>query len=449
MDARIAAWVLLICLGLGAAVGAATIDDRLAAGRARLFHGTPPALSAACDLFEAGLREAQLRDSSPCRELLFLHALARTAMLLGDPAERIVPDGLLRWFEPYAAALATGNIDDLPISPSAQANRMDDITAELASIQDNPTPFVLRLVPAETGLRDMLEIDYSDVLMLRSVLLACRASVIQQRAHVLDNADIGCAFDPRVLRAIDAWLCDAPCLVGFSAPPGLEDVAQRDAVGVQARRVWADAVACYLKAVSHILAEDEPPGTDSQSDELIYLDLSARAHVDRCTVALAALRDTPGVSTPQARTGIWDVFDANSVWLGELVLVFDRTNAGGTQGRLTLADGSALEIDWFGILDAGEIGISMFAPDQATQGWIQGAITTDHATITDAVMDLWGAERQVLAGISARLTGTDRRQGVPEPRPLIGAAPPQPSLDVPVRLDELIARAGDQADWGI
>ncbi len=439
MDARVSAWSFLIYLSLCTPLAASTADDDLVAGRARLFDGTGSGPVRACEHFEAGLSNACCTDSVCYRELLLLHALARTTVLLGDPNAPVVPEGLLRWADQFAATLAVGADRDLPlcrpagnvwaVPRDAVAARIEDIVAELDAISDRPTPFVMHLAPCETGLKDDLEIDYGDVLMLKGVLLACRASL--ERHFFVD-----------LRSALDTWLGDAPPFLGFACPP------DQDA---RWRTYWSEAVACYLEAVAYIVAENDPPGTDPQEDELVYVDRDCRAQIDRSAAALAAWCDTPAEPKQQPHTDaglkVYDIRDANSVRLGELVLVFDNPT-GGQTGRFTLADGTALEIDWFGILDAGEIGISMFAPEEATQGWFHGAIAPDRSAITDASVDLWGAEARLIVAVTAQLN-TDATAALAEPEPLVGAALPEPVSDAPVPLDELIARAGHEEHWGI
>lgn len=422
---------LLICLGLGAPAAASTLDDYIVPGRARLFDGTASGPARACDLFAAGLADASCAESPGRRDLLFLHALARTTVLLGNPSDNVVPDGLLKWIEPFSAALASGVAHDapdrLPAWPDANPGtigsytlsaQIDAIVAELESIADQPAPFVMILTPNETGLKGDLEVDYGDVLMLKGALLAYRASL--QVQPLPDLASTGWVHDRRVLERLDAWIEDAPCLLGFASATD---------EGRGWRAYWADAVVCYLDAVAYIAAEDDPPGTDPQQDELIYIDPRSRVHLDR---RMAALADPASGTSTAAGAKVYDVRDANSVRLGELVLVFDGTDTGGREGRLSLDDGTCLDIDWFGVLDAGEIGISMFSRDQTTQGWLQGAITADHNAITEAALDLWGTDTRVMAAITARWAA-EAAWELPNPNPH----------------DELLAHAGDEANRGL
>ncbi len=445
MDARISACSFLIALGLGAPLAATPAEDYVIPGRIRLFDGTASGPARACAIFAAGLCDVDGAKCPRYRELLFLHVLAQTTMLLGD-SDEAVPHGLLRWVEQLSAAFAGGGTAGMPdCRPvcSSTPRQIDRILAELGSITDRPTPFGMHLTPKETGLMNDLEVDFGDVLMLKAVLLACKAS-LQRRYASTPSGAAGWSLDPCALEGFDSWLGNAPDLLGFSAPSGeargLDAMAERDVIRAGARSDWADAIACYLDAVAYILAEDDP-----QEDELVYVDPANRDQVDRSTGALTALHETLRGPTMTAGNHvgdrIYEVRDANSVRLGELVLVFDASNRGGESGRLTLADGTVLEIDWFGILDAGEVGISMFAPNQATQGWLQGAVTADRNAITDATLDLWGARNETLVAVFAELAY--------ESGPLVGAAPEQPSLEGPLALDELLARTAHEENWGI
>jgi hypothetical protein len=442
-------------VGLSAPLAATTVDDYIGPGRTRLFDGTRSGPARSCDIFAAGLADANCPDSLAYRELLFLHALARTTILLGDPNDNVVPEGLLRWVEPFSAALATGVAANLPNLPPAwhktharqacceyTARQIDDIVSELDSITDQPTPFVVILGPDETGLKSDLEIDYGDVLMFKSVLLACRTSLQEQTLYELMAANPGWLHDRHVLDRLDAWVASAPCLLGF-------DRSANDKRSWHA--YWTDAMACYRDAVTHIAAENNPPGADPQQDELVYIDANTRAHIDRCTVAQTISGNTLATAQhPDTASGtkVYEVRDANSVRLGELVLVFDATDTSGHDGHLILDDGTSLEIDRFGVLDAGEIGISMFSSDQATQGWFQGAMAVDRSAITGAVVDFWGAETRVMVAITAQLTA-EPALDPSDMNPFVGASLPATGLNAPLPLDELLARAGDEANWGM
>lgn len=446
MDARISAGILLICLGLRASAGgglaALTADDALACGRARLFDGTVSGPARACDVFAAGLAAASKAGPAGSRELLFLHALARTTVLLGNPNDAAVPDEVLRWVERLSTASVVGSVEILPSrlppGPSAVA-QIDEIIAELGSIEDRPSPFVMHLRPDEMGLMHEIEIDYGEVLMLKGVLLAAKASFREWCAAGHGAANVGRTRDRRAL--LECWLGSPPSLLGFSAAPGVGDARARHAA--EARQDRAAAVACYLDAVAFILAEEDP-----QEDDLVYIDPACRADVSRSAAALTALSETLGrPRSPAPDVKVYELCDANSVRLGELVLVFDNP-AGGASGRFTLADGSALEVDWFGILAPDEIGISMYAPNQAGQGWLHGAIASDSSTISAAELELWGTTVRFETGVTARLT-TEPARTASEARPLVGASPSPPASAGTLPLDELIARTGEETDWGI
>jgi hypothetical protein len=339
---------------------------------------------------------------------------------------------MLHWTEQFSVAVAAGSAVDMPCRLTADASAaasIDRIVTQLNSITNRPTPFVVHLTPEETGLKRDLEVDYGDVLMLKSVLLACKASVQHRRAV------LGAAIGSWLCAQLDGWFGTAADLLGLSISP--IEMPWCDTLHTQARDDWADAVACYLDALACILAESDP-----QEDELIYIDPARRADIERSSAALVALGEALGAPTRLAEftagTRVYEVIDANSVPLGELTLIFDAP-AGGQEGRLTLADGTVLEVDWFGLLDAGEIGVSMFAPDRPTQGWFHGAIATDLGTISAGEVELWGASRHLATGITAKLTAG--------PAPAV--ALPDPESNVSAPLDELIARAVDEADRGI
>ena len=426
MDARISAWGLLICLALTTPLAASTADDYLIPGRVAMFDGTASGLTQAGGIFAAGLSDANAADGAGDRELAFLHALAQTTMLFGDPNDIVATDSLFRLIEEFTVTLAEIRLEDFQAWPDADPNmiaavprddvlaQLDSMVAELESIADAPTPFAVCLTPEETGLMDDLEIDFAYVLMLKGLLLARRASLEE---------------------------------------PLLGESESINAVLARTRQDWADAITCYLDAVDYITLEDDPPGTDPQADELVYIDPDSRAHIANSTAALVTLRDAlqdraPGTCAA-ATTRVYDICDANAVRLGELSLTFDGAGFNGQEGRLTLTDGTLLEIDWFGLLETGEIGISMFAPDLATQGWLQGALAGDGSAITNGVVDLWGVCARTLAPVTARLAGADIKRAQPDPDLLLGPSLPALPLDWPWRLEELLACTAGPQNWGL
>jgi hypothetical protein len=423
MDARTSAWSLLICLCLATPLAALTADDYIIPGRLMMFDGPASGLVQACDIFAAGLNDANCTDSAGYRELAFLHALAQTTILFGEPNDIMPTDSLFRLVEEFTVVLAQSRLEDFQAWPDASTTmsaptpnddaiiQIDRLVAELGTIADVPTPFAVCLVPEETGLMDDLEVDLADVLMLKGLLLAHRASLEEQRPACPENAD---------------------------------------AIRARVRQDWADAITCYLDAVDYIALEDTPVGADPQGDELIYLDPDLRSYNDSFTAALVTLRDALQERVPGAgaagTTRVYVICDANAVRLGELALTFDAAGWSGQEGRLTLADGNSLEVDWLGLLDTGEIGVSMFSADLSTQGWLQGTVTGDHSAITDGVLDLWGACPRAIAPVTARLADTDVERDWSDPDPCLGPSLPALPLDALLHVDELFARAAEAWD---
>jgi len=275
---------------------------------------------------------------------------------------------------------------------------LESIIAELDSIEDAPAPFVMYMSPEETGLTGDLEIDYGDVLILRGLFLAYRG---------LLEAQIACDGKPYVYEGIPDGFSfretvpEGNLLIEWARRLAGRRVEETDAYLTsirQARQDWIDAITCYMDALEYIALEDNPAGTDPQEDELTYIDATNLPHLDVYVNVLVTLRgylqrDMAG-SEPSVTTRTYDVHDSEAAPLGELVLLFDGARFEGRRGQLKLADGSVMEVDWFGMLDSDSIGISLFSADRQIEAWLEGAIDSDRAVIANGTLDFWGAELQ-------------------------------------------------------
>jgi hypothetical protein len=415
------AWIVLTCCSLVTAASALSAGDYATAGRMHMSQWTATGLSHACEIFTRGIEDANCSDCRTSRELVFLRAMAKAAMLFIDYDEVLASDDLLELAEGFGVTLAANAFDGLraqnlhePIGPAAlrpetDPNRarqvlaesilpqLESVVAELNSIEDAPEPFVMVVPPEETGLTGELEIDYGDVLILKGLFLAYKG-VLETR--------IACDSEPYVYPGISA-------LSGLAEPTGegnlLVQWARRLAVPStqgedthwlatvdQARLDWIDAITQYVDALEYIALENSPPGADPQEDELTYIDPSTVPHLDVYTSVLTTLRSSLQRDMADSQTILatrtYDVRDGDAASVGKLVLVFDGTRFEGRAGSLALADGDVLEVDWFGLLDSDSVGISLFSHDRCVEAWLQGAIDADRGMIVNASLDFWGAD---------------------------------------------------------
>ncbi len=422
MDKRICAWIVLIGCELSATASGFSADDYAAAGRMHISQWTATGIGHACEILDRATADANCPECHTDRELIFLRAMAKTAMLFLDHDEVLHAKDLLDLADGFGLTLAANAFHDLamrdaadpigpaPLPPEGDPNQvrrllsesilpqLDEIVTELDSIADGPEPFVMVMSPEETGLVGDLEIDYSDVLILKGLLLAYQG-VLETR--------IACERQPYVYRgvgdlpSVGRSASDGGLLVEWakrlSAPPS-DGFDEWLATTEQAQQHWIDAITQYVDALECMALENCPPGADPQEDELTYIDPSTLPHLDVYTSVLTTLRRSlqRDAVAPEAivTTRTYEVHGTDAAPLGRLVLVFDGARFEGRRGTLTLVGGDVLDIDWFGLLDGQNVGISLFSPDHGVEAWLEGAIDSDRAVIAEASLDLWGADRQ-------------------------------------------------------
>lgn len=470
-------WMTVLCGCLASAAGAMTASDYITAGRSEMSGGTIAGMRSAFDTFDAGLNDGGCADCRTSRELIFLHALTKTLMLFVDTNDIVVTDSLFEMAGEFGVILTGTTLDTLAAEYPVDANgcwhvpagadldrvrrtvyesalpQVDAIIAELGAITDSP-PFVIYFTPDETGLQTALEVDYGDVLMLRGLLLACKALLPAQPPYDL-KLDVDQAVLDRYLA--DGMICpgevgDANVIALFGTADATSPSINRDlleqyphllkvlptpndandgAAGLaRARQGWIEAINSVLDAIDYIRAEDEPPGADPQDDELLYFDPDTLQRVEPIYERLALLRDSLRNGTPADYTREteirYDIYDTNVVHVGELVLICDFTGADGKDGRLILDDGLRLEVDWVNIRATNAISVELNSETPWLQGWLEGSISADRTSITDATLDYWGDRSGMLTELSGLQADRTARTVSFDPTPLFGPAPLHP-----------------------
>lgn len=481
-------WTFLIGCGFGSTAAALTADDYITAGRAKMFKGPVSGLAEAYDIFDAGVNDETCPDCAGNRELTFLHAVTRTIMLFVDYDDSVVPGSFFELAEEFGVTFVGDTIEDfnavLPLDeygcyhlpPDADPERIretlydsvlpqvDGIIAELDRISDSPTAFAVYFTPSETGLMANLEVDYGEVLVLKGLLLAYKAVLEAQIPYDL-NVDIDQAVLDSYLA--DSTLCpgefgDAnlaalfdvadPCnptinqdflqkypylLMVLPTPSDANDGA---AILAQARDDLIDAIAYWLEAIDYINSENDPPGTDPQDDELLYLDPNALTYIEPIQERLTTLRDslqdrTAGNYTVETAM-TYDVYDASATFLGELVLVYDFTGRHGHDGRFTMDDGTILAVEWVGISPTNTIDIELHSETPWLEAWFEGTISASRDSIADGTLHYWGDTSGTVRAVSGGRTDSRAWSVTLDPNPLFGASPPVHPRNVLPQFDE-------------
>jgi len=433
MGKQIAAWIALTCCGLPVAAAGLSADDYALAGRMHMGQWTATGLADAYEIFDAGIEDANCPDCKTDRELVFLRAMTEAAMLFLDHRDVLDADEFLDLANGLGVSLAIDALDGIrsresdepigpqPLPPERDPNhvrralgesilpRLVSILRELDSIEDMPTPFVMYMSPEETGLNGDLEIDYGDVLILRGLFLAYKGML---------EAQIACGEKPYVYEAVSYRFDlqetggDGNLLIEWARRLADWPVREVDANGLasirQARQDWIAAITWYMAALEYLALEDNPPGADPQEDELTYIDATNLPQLDVYVNVLVTLRsylrrDMAGPE-PIVTTRTYEVRDSEAAPVGELALVFAGTRFEGSRGSLRRPDGNVMEVEWFGLLDGDNVGISLFSPDRQAEAWLEGAIDSERCAIVNASLDFWGAEPRAEISPAASFT---------------------------------------------
>ncbi|MBN1845273.1 MAG: hypothetical protein JW810_06285, partial [Sedimentisphaerales bacterium] len=362
-----------VLLTVNATVRAYTADDYIQAGRQSMFDRTLTGLRTAHEIYSQGLEDPQCGDCATDRQLHFLHALARTYMLLvrddggaldsaWELAEAFGATVEGDRFFPFemSGAIALNEQGEYEIPPTApDADELQTmleeftlpelaaILAELDLISESPgDPFVIYLTPAETGLGDDLEVDYGDVLVFRALVAGAKGVLEAESAYdifVDPNDPLVEHLYQDNLSVNDDLLGRYPGLLKVLPTPG--HPADGTAILAQARQDLIAGIDAYFEAVAYILAEE-----DDQQNDLLYIETGDRRTFDQVQMVLGKLRDSLTTDTPitEPTTTIetYAVRDEQDTERGQLQLEFGPFGEG-QGGYLDLIADTGLPSSWF------------------------------------------------------------------------------------------------------
>jgi len=462
---------------------ASSPSDYIIPGRALMFDGTLSGLRAAYQVFDNGINDPSCSNN---RDLRFLRAVTGTAMLvIGEDGGSIdsvlelarqfgielLGDYWAPYFDPcevvYIPLNQHGAYEIPPDAPNANeirnildASMIPDIEAAIAdlnSISDTPGDrFRIFLDPNETriffdsnalGLQTDVEIDYGEVLILKGLLMGLKGQLEAQSAHDLyiDANDIlaekvyGSSFNIN-----DDLLDPYPDFLKV-LPTSNDPSTDGAALLAQARQDLIDSIDYYLDAIYYICNEDNPPGTDPQEDEFIYVDPNARFDLDIINGLFTDLRNSLEYDTvityPAQTTKTYDIYDPNAVLIGELVLIYDFCDIEGEDGNLTFTGGNisptVWEVDWHERdEDWIEVDLENHSGGQWWGGYLRGTLSYDGNNITDATLDYWGPDYGTLNGLSGELVSTVVVDANVNLNPIFSSSPTLSPRDLLPQFDE-------------
>jgi hypothetical protein len=366
-----------------------------------MCEGTLSGLRQAYQKFDDGLNDPNCSQCATSRELKFLHAVTRTAMLFIDNNDLSIQDSFLEVAEKFGVQVLGDLFKELDVNvpltndrykipggapgPNEISNffsnkvadwiaEVSDIIADLNSISDSPSNrFRFFFEPNDTGLETPLEVDYGEVMIFKGLLLAFKSVLESKLAYdVFLNVDESLLHDllyvdgigpndvnsPEILHLLyidvsdpnqlsinDHFLDPYPSLLTVLPPPG-----NGDAILAQAARDWVAAINYYFDALDYIQSENNPLGTDPQEDELLYIDPNNQFFLNVVENRLTALRDSRLNDTtmvyPVETTKTYNVYNSTPTLIGQLVLKYDLTGISGSEGSLTFTSASGIPSPW-------------------------------------------------------------------------------------------------------
>jgi hypothetical protein len=439
MSRKTLVWTVLV-VGCLTSVAAASIscNDSYTNGRAALLEGSL-----------SGLREAYLdfndaMGSSTCASnssLVFLHALSRTAMLFIDDSNLALADSFLDIANGFGVTIVGDYFAEVNVSvstpggcytiPSGAPNaneiylriqnsvipEINSILTELGTIKDSASKrFLISFLPTETGLDKTVKVDYSEVLILKGLLLALKSQLEFKQVYNL-TVDPN---DPTVQDVMSHVFCDTSGTLPNNAVNNLLDsnsllltvLPGGKAVLAQSKQDMINAINYYFAVVKYLQAMKAP-----REDHLIYLDSDSKPTVDligsRLTTLQNSLKKGTAGSYPWETIKKYNVRKGSKV-IGNLVLVYDVTGFRGDGGTLTFSSSvtpASWEVDDFDGTGDG-FGIDLDSSSEQRWGWFEGTLSSDGKKITNGTFEYWGNwsgtwhDTQTVTGLSAQLSKT-------------------------------------------
>ena len=472
--------VIVFCTSL---VWASDCNDYIIPGRALMFDGTLSGLRLAYETFDNGINDAGCMDCNTNRELRFLHAVTGTAMLVirdddgsidsvFELAKQFEIYVLGNYWAPYfeplglevsvpfnqydAYEIPAGAPDASEVREIIDTNMIPEIEAiiaDLNSISDSPGDrFRMILEPNETriffdpsamGLQTDVEVDYSEVLILKGLLTALKAQLEAQAAYdmYIDADDMLAEKLYGDCFSVNTDLLD-PYPDILKVLPTANDSNDGAAILAQARQDWISAIKYYLDAIDYISTENNPPGTDPQDNELFYIDPNDRLAVDlfnqRLITMQNSLKDDTTGGYAWETTKTYNIRDANSATIGQLVLVYDVSGLDGDEGTVTFTDmiPSVWDVEWFDIgggpivktltnADSArtiEIELECDEPGQWCGAYFEGTMSQDGNNITAGTFEYWGTAYGTVYNLSGQLISTEVVEKQLDLNPIFGCS---------------------------
>jgi len=472
MSRKTLVWTVLVvgCL-TSVATAFTNCNESYNAGRAALLEGSLSGLRDAYVDFNEAMGSPTCASNS---NLVFLHALSRAAMLFIDDSNLALADSLIDIANGFGVTIVGDSFTALDLNvptpggcyaiPSGAPGadeiylriqnsiipEINSILTELGTIKDSASNrFLVSFTPAETGLDRTLKVDYSEVLLLKGLLLALKSQLEFKQVYNL-TVDPN---DPAVQDVMSHVFCDTGTLLNAatnnlldSYPLLLTVLPGGNALLAQSKKDMIDAINYYFAVVKYLQSMKAP-----REDHLIYLDSGSKPTADLIGSRLTTLRDSLKKDTagkyPWETIKTYKVRKGSKV-IGNLVLIYDVTGLGGDMGTLTFSSSvtpASWKVDNFDGTGDG-FGIDLDSPSEEIWGWFEGTLSSDGKKITNGTFEYWGYwsgawhETQTVYGLSAQLSKTQIIYKRLDLNPVFGGSKRYPN---PVNPRDLLPRFDD------
>jgi len=459
-------------------------NDCIEQGRSYMFEGTLSGLRLAYETFDDCLNDSNCADCSTNRELIFLHALMRTTMLVvrdddgsinsvfelaKEYGVEFMGDYWAPYFEPLtlranipldehdAYAIPVGAPDANEVRLILDVSMIPEIEAAIAdlnSISDVPGDrFRIFFEPNETrifsdrftpGLRRPVEVDYGEVLILKGLLTAMKGQLLAQAAHDLyvdSNNMIAEKIFGDSFNINDDLLTPYPDFMTVLPTAQFPDV-NGAALLAQARQDMIESIDCYFEMIDYIKSE-----TDPQQDDLLYLYPNYSYALDeisrnRLTILRDSLVNETAIDYPYEMAKTYDVYKG-LLLIGEMELVWNWTGLEGDSLKLSFSDPRIRPADWeiddFGIGGGDRFWVDLENHDRGWRvAYLDARLAPDGNSFSAGVFSYIDASGNwvTFGNISGQLAETTIAHATIDLNPFFGASPPVNPRDLLPQFDE-------------
>ncbi|MBN2375489.1 MAG: leucine-rich repeat domain-containing protein, partial [Sedimentisphaerales bacterium] len=421
--------------------------DYAEAGRKYLFDRTLTGIRNAYLIFDYGISQVGTGN----RDLVFLHALTRAMMLVVEDGQTEMTS-LFELAVEYGIDIVGDSLEDpgLEAKPVLNSNghyeipsgardedgirdlldnftipEIEAILAELELIGDAAGDrFRIFFTTQETGLKDQLEVDFGDVLILKAFLEMVKSQMRQSDAYDLEVDDPN-----RIIGEIygDSFSVNDDLLIPYPDLLKVQPTAGQPGNGaaalVQARQDLLDGIDRFFEAVDYLRNEE-----DDQLDDLIYIDSRAEDKLERIEEKLADLQDSlendHAITHATETTRNYLLEDYEQQYQINLSLVFDPLdNLDSDQGELTVVGSPGRWIVEEAEIDEWDLFVMFRSEeeDSADGGTLLGTINKEMNAITGAVFEYWGSQSDVIYDLKGQLIATEKTEKQLDLNPIYGS----------------------------